>query len=191
MLSNAVVSLLNGIAGLRLARRRIRWHRGARTRALLWRVSGHEADIRIGSSSLFSAHVVFEKPGARLSVGDRSFVGGKSMFSICESVRIGSDVMISWGCTIADHDSHSLEFRHRARDVENWLEGRKDWSQVRHAPVTIGDKVWIGFNCSVLKGVTIGEGAVVAANSNVTRDVAPWTLVAGNPARVIRQLDPS
>lgn len=187
----ALVGILNRITGIRLARRGIRWTLGERTRALLWRVSGHQAELQLGAGSLFSAHVVFERPGARLQVGDRSFVGGKSMFSIAESVSIGSDVMMSWGCTVADHDSHSLDFRHRAHDVENWLDGRKDWTHVRRAPVIIGDKVWIGFNCSILKGVTVGEGAVVAANANVTRDVPPWTLVAGNPARVIRQLDPS
>lgn len=191
MLRALIASCLNGFARLRLHRQRISVRLGASSSAMLWRYSGKSGSIVLGNRSLCAAHVVIERPGARLRLGDRSFIGGKSLFSIFESVNIGSDVMISWGCTIADHDSHSLEFRHRARDVENWLEGRKDWSQVRHAPVTIADKVWIGFNCSVLKGVTIGEGAVVAANSNVTRDVAPWTLVAGNPARVIRQLDPS
>ncbi len=190
-LKASVFAVLNRLASFRLARRTTTVKIGNRTRAALWRVSGHSGALEIGSESLFSAHVVFEKPGALLVVGDRSFVGGKSMFSICESLTIGSDVMISWGCTIADHDSHSLDFRHRADDVVNWLEGRKDWTHVRKAPVVVGNKVWIGFNCSLLRGISVGEGAVIAANSNVTRDVPPWTLVAGNPARVIRQLDPS
>lgn len=191
MLKSLAIKVLNQIATVRAARRGIRCTVGAGSRALLWRASGQSGELAIGARSMVSAHVVFEKPSARLTIGDRTFIGGKSMFSVCESVRIGSDVMISWGCTIADHDSHSLDFRHRASDVENWLDGRKDWTHVRNAPVTICDKVWIGFNCSILKGVTIGEGAVVAANSNVTRNVDPWTLVAGNPARAIRRLDPA
>lgn len=189
-LKKSVIALANRVAHVGLVRRGIRVVRGSRSSILLWRVSGQTGTFAVGSNSMFSAHVVFEKRGASLIVGDRTFIGGKSMFSICESVTIGSDVMMSWGCTIADHDSHSLDFHHRSQDVENWLDGRKDWTYVRNAPVVIADKVWIGFNCSVLKGVTIGEGAVVAANSNVTRNVQPWTLVAGNPARVIRQLDP-
>lgn len=190
MLRSLIVGLLNRFAALLCASKGIHVSLGRRSQSMLWRISGQAGNLKIGTNCLFSAHVVFEKANAKLTVGDRSFVGGRSTFSVCESVTIGDDVMMSWGCTVADHDSHSLQFRHRAHDVENWLVGHKDWTHVRNAPVVIGDKVWIGFGCSILKGVTIGEGAVVAANSNVTHDVQPWTLVAGNPARVIRQLDP-
>jgi galactoside O-acetyltransferase len=54
----------------------------------------------------------------------------------------------------------------------------------------IQDKVWIGFGASILKGVTVGEGAVIGAQAVVTRDVAPYTVVAGNPARIIRHITP-
>jgi acetyltransferase-like isoleucine patch superfamily enzyme len=55
-------------------------------------------------------------------------------------------------------------------------------------PVRIGDKSWIGLNVIILKGVEIGEGAVVAAGSVVTKNIPPWTIAAGNPARVIREI---
>ena len=95
---------------------------------------------------------------------------------------------MAWGCTIVDHDSHPIRFSDRQNDVSNWYVGVKDWSHVEIEPVVIQDKAWIGLNVVILKGVTIGEGAVVAAASVVTRDVEPWTVVAGNPARPIRQL---
>ena len=66
--------------------------------------------------------------------------------------------------------------------------GEKDWAHVKVAPVSIADKAWIGFNATILKGVTVGEGAVIAACAVVTKPVPPWTVAAGNPARVIREL---
>ena len=61
----------------------------------------------------------------------------------------------------------------------------KNWENVKSAPIKIKDKAWIGFNSIILKGVTIGEGAIVGAGSVVTKDVADYTIVAGNPAVVV------
>jgi galactoside O-acetyltransferase len=113
------------------------------------------------------------------------------MLVCAESITIGDDVLMSWGVTVVDHDSHSLAWSQRRNDVLDWGQGRKDWTHVPVAPVTIQNKAWIGFGVSILKGVTIGEGAVVAAGSVVSRHVAPWTAVAGSPARKIRDLDPA
>jgi galactoside O-acetyltransferase len=108
--------------------------------------------------------------------------------SIAERVEIGDDVMLSWGVTVVDHNSHSLVARERATDVEQWLRGRKDWTGIKIAPVEIRQRAWLGFNVAVLPGVVIGEGAIVGACAVVTRSVPAWTIVAGNPARVLREL---
>jgi galactoside O-acetyltransferase len=89
---------------------------------------------------------------------------------------------------VVDHDSHALDWNERASDVADWAGGRKDWARVRRASVVIEDKTWIGFGACILKGVRVGEGAVVGAMSVVTRDVPAYTVVAGNPARVVRKL---
>ena len=102
---------------------------------------------------------------------------------------MGDDVIISWGVTIVDHDSHALHWSLRKHDVSAWSRGEKDWTSVSISPVIIGSKVWIGFGASILKGVTIGEGSVVGAQSVVTRNVPPFSIVAGNPARVIRLIE--
>jgi len=62
------------------------------------------------------------------------------------------------------------------------------WEESQTAPVIIGDGVWIGGNCMILKGITIGDGAIVASCSVVTKDVEPFTIVAGNPAKKVKQL---
>jgi acetyltransferase-like isoleucine patch superfamily enzyme len=96
-----------------------------------------------------------------------------------ERVEIGSRVQIGATVTIVDTDFHPLHPDVRRRDI---LAGE-------HAPVTIEDDVFVGMNSLILKGVTIGAGAVVGAGSVVARDVPPAVIVAGNPARVVRKLD--
>ena len=133
--------------------------------------------------------MLFDRSNAALSVGDRTFIGSSTIV-IASRVDVGDDVLIAWGCTIVDHDSHAIRFSQRKRDATEWYAGRKDWSHVEIKPVTIGDKVWIGLNAIILKGVVIGEGSIVAAGSVVTRDVPSWVVVAGNPAQVVRELTP-
>jgi acetyltransferase-like isoleucine patch superfamily enzyme len=150
-------------------------------------IESRECRLRIGCDSNLSCSIVMERPGVVVTIGERTFIGDSSL--ICASgAHIGDDVLISWGVTIVDHDSHSILFSERANDVVDWGRGVKDWANVKISRVVIGNKVWIGFNAMLLKGVKIGEGAVIGAGSVVTKDVAPWTVVAGNPARVIKNL---
>ena len=149
---------------------------------------GQDCALSIGSGSIVEAAIRFDRPGGVVRIGERTFVGASTL--VCaEAIEVGDDVLISWGCTIVDHNSHALVWKDRRRDVENWYEGTKDWTQVERAAVRVGNKAWIGFNVIVLKGVTIGEGAIVGAGSVVTRDVPAFTIVAGNPARPIRELE--
>jgi acetyltransferase-like isoleucine patch superfamily enzyme len=141
----------------------------------------------VGAGSIIEARICADRPEAEVLIGANTFVG-RSTIVAAERVSIGNDVLISWGCQIVDHDSHALRWDERANDVRDWYHGRKDWTNVPRAPVSIGDRVWLGFGVSVMKGVTIGSGAVVAAGSVVTKDVAPDSLVAGNPAKLIRNL---
>jgi len=72
--------------------------------------------------------------------------------------------------------------------VKDWYFGKKDWTHVEVKPVKVGNKSWLGLNVIILKGVEIGEGAVVGAGSVVVKNVPAWTIVAGNPASVIRSI---
>lgn len=143
--------------------------------------------LRIGAGSIVESAIAFDKAGGTVSIGRNTFIGSSTL--VCsERIDIGDDVLIAWGCTIVDHDSHSLDWSERKDDVVNWYRKNKDWTHVDRQPIEIRDKAWIGFNVLILKGVSIGEGAVVGAGSIVTTDVPPYSLVAGNPARIIRSL---
>lgn len=154
-----------------------------------WRIHGKNGSvIQMGDRCIFEGVIVCDRAGAEVQIGDRTFVGDSLIVS-ASSVIIGDDVLVSWGVTIVDHDSHVVDFANRSADVTDWYDDRKDWNQVAVSPVYIGDKAWIGFGATILKGITVGEGTVVGACSVVTRDVEPWTVVAGNPARQLRRLE--
>jgi acetyltransferase-like isoleucine patch superfamily enzyme len=155
--------------------------------------------LEIGEKCHINGSIILEREVGKVIIGDRTYIGGGTTIICATEIRIGSDVLTAWGITIVDHDSHSVHWQNRAKDVERWrvglLEGGvqraaqlKNWDVVSMSPVIISDKVWIGFNVIILKGVQIGEGVVVAAGSVVTKDVPPYCVVAGNPARVIKEL---
>lgn len=161
---------------------------GHSSRVAFWRIKPVTNNhLIIGRQSIVETKIVFERDRAAVSVGDRTFIGA-GMMTVAHNITIGNDVMIAWGVSVSDHNSHSVVFSERMDDVVDWLKGEKNWSNVRYAPVRVCDKVWIGFDSIILKGTTIGEGAVVGAGSVVTKDVPPWTIVAGNPARIIREI---
>jgi acetyltransferase-like isoleucine patch superfamily enzyme len=113
---------------------------------------------------------------ARLHIGDYTSIWFRTVISARHDIRIGSHCAISWNCSILDNDMHEVLFR------------PEDKPRERGNFVHIEDHVWIGTGCTILRGVTIGRNSVVAAGSVVTRDVPPNTLVAGSPAKVIKEI---
>jgi acetyltransferase-like isoleucine patch superfamily enzyme len=154
--------------------------------------------LQIGDRCILQNHFIFESPGGKITVGDGVFINSGTKVISRSSIEIGNAVTIAWGCVIYDHDSHSMSYLDRIADQDQSLHdaavgnlvANKDWSRVVTAPIRICDFVWLGFDVVVLKGVTIGEGAVVGARAVVTRDVPPWTIVVGNPARVAKEIPP-
>ena len=151
--------------------------------------------LKIGENSNIQGNFVVESEKGLISIGNRTFIGGGT-FICTKEIEIGNDVMFSWGCTVVDNNSHSAKWSERKNDVLDWKRGLdenkigayKDWSNVKEDKVTIKDKAWIGFNSIILKGVTIGEGSIVGAGSVVTKDIPDWSIVGGNPAKVIREI---
>jgi acetyltransferase-like isoleucine patch superfamily enzyme len=117
------------------------------------------------------------EPGAgRIEIGDCVLMSPGSRLSASDEIVIGDGVMMANGTYITDSDWHTIYDRTRRSESPT--------------PVRIGNNVWLGDHCTVLKGVTIGENSVVAARAVVARDVPANVVVAGNPAKVVKELDP-
>lgn len=151
--------------------------------------------LDVGSDNILSCEFRFESSSGYIKIGDGCYIGPSLLISR-NSIEIGNHVTIAWGCTIYDHDSHSLDYKERRTDIEREINNirkgldfiiDKDWSTVNSKPIVIKDDAWIGMNVIILKGVTIGRGAIVGAGSVVTKDVPDWSVVAGNPAKIIKQ----
>jgi acetyltransferase-like isoleucine patch superfamily enzyme len=145
--------------------------------------------IVIGKDSYIRGTLNIFKYGGRITIGENSYVGDHSRIWSGDSVTIGDYVLIAHNVNIIDTDSHETDAFERAqRHVELLKSGTwDDKGNIKTAAIVIEDYAWISYNCSILKGVRIGKGAIVGAGSVVTRDVAPFTLVAGVPAIFIKK----
>lgn len=119
-----------------------------------------------------------------ISIGDDVYIGDDCIVSCSDSVSIGRGTLLGHSVQLFDNNSHPIRRDERAADWRA-VTGGGERQPIEASPIMIGEDAWIGFGAVVLKGVTIGSGAVVGAASVVTRNVAPGVSVAGNPAQPI------
>jgi len=127
------------------------------------------AETRIGTFVEIQRGVVV---GKRVKISSHSF--------ICDGVQIDDEVFIGHGVMFIN------DLYPRASNADGSMQNQEDWKMVR---TRVQRRASIGSNATILGGVTIGEGAMVGAGSVVTEDIAPNTIVAGNPARFVRNTD--
>jgi len=152
--------------------------------------------VSIDENCILFGKIVFNSTSGEVIIGKNTQINGEI---ICTNkVVLGDNIFLAWGVSLFDNDSHSLDYIDRINDMTSQLNDirngdsfikNKDWSIVKSGPINIKDYAWIGMNSIILKGVTIGEGAIVAAGSVVTKDVPDWTIVAGNPAQVVKKIE--
>lgn len=161
--------------------------------AVVYNLQNKPDKIRIGKNSHIRGELVLFASSGEIEIKENVYVGSSSIIRSQERVVIGNNVLIAHNCTIIDTDSHEVNHLKRANDfIEMVTKGHSTTKgTIKTAPIVIEDYVWISYNVSILKGVTIGKGAIVAAGSVVTKDVLPFTLVAGNPARFIKDIENS
>jgi acetyltransferase-like isoleucine patch superfamily enzyme len=144
-------------------------------------IRGH-ARITIGERCTFSTFGVrtgkfLDRP--EITFGDQCFIAGQVVFFLNKRITLGSHVFIASWVDVQDSDGHPTDSKRRLED--------DTLREEDIAPVTIGDNAWIGRDSHVLKGVTIGRGAVVAAGSVVSSDVPDNAIAMGVPARILRR----
>jgi acetyltransferase-like isoleucine patch superfamily enzyme len=152
--------------------------------------SGDRSDrIRVGENTRIEGELFIFPHGGQLVIGDWCFVGpGTRIWSAC-NIIIGNRVLISHNCTIVDSLTHPINANKRHLQYRGILTtGHPKNIDLGEQPVKIDDDVWIGAGSIILRGVSIGCASIVGAGSVVTSDVSPHTIVAGNPARIVRKL---
>lgn len=120
-----------------------------------------------------------ERYTPKIIIGDNCIIGKNNSIASINLVKFGNNVLCAGHVHITDH-SHGYE------DISKPITHQ---SLISKGPIIIGDDCWLGFSCEILSGVKIGKHSIVAARAVVTKDVPPYTIVAGNPARIVKQYD--
>ena len=136
-------------------------------------VSKHAHLVIEGSFGMYQGASIFLGPGANMIIKGKSFINTNTVINCFEKVVIGEGTVISDDVRIQDSDNHVI--------IENGKEKRST------LPITIGNHCWIAKNVIILKGVHIGDGAIIGAGSVVVKDIPARCLAVGNPARVIKE----
>ena len=144
--------------------------------------------IIIGCETSISGELLIFKHGGEIHIGDFCFIGENTKIWSAEKITIGNRVLIAHNVNIHDQISHPLDSKERHEDYKLIFKyGLQDNVNLLEKAITIEDDVWIGFNATILKGVTIGNNSIVAAGSVVTKDIPANCLAGGNPARIIKE----
>ena len=141
------------------------------------------------NSRIMGSLLLFDFDG-EIEIGEDCFVGPDTRIWSAKKIKIGSRVLIAHNVNIHDNISHPLDANERYNENLYFVNtGIHTKTDIKSAEIIIGDDVWIGFNATIMRGVKIGEGAIIGANTLVKEDIAPWTVNIGNPSRVIRTIE--
>lgn len=154
-------------------------------------IQGGKNSIQVGANTRILGELLTFGHGGAVEIGEWCFIGENSRIWSAEKVKIGNHVLISHNVNIHDTNGHPIDIELRRKHFQEitTIGHPRQYLDLISLPVVIEDDVWIGFNSTILKGVTLGKGSIVAAASVVTKDVPSGTIVAGNPAKIIRKVN--
>ena len=154
------------------------------------RNTGIKENVVIGSHCVMGGGCI-ALYGGKISIGNNVYIGPGTSLQAKESITVGDNVIIANNVILLDNNNHptSPEMRLKMSACKDYLHDELwTWQYAESAPIVIEENVWIGRDARILKGVTIGKGSIVALGAVVTKDVPPYSVVAGNPARVVKEL---
>lgn len=148
-------------------------------------ISQKKAAIKVGSNTIINGELLTFGHGGDIEIGEWCYVGEGSRIWSTVSIKIGNRVLISHNVNIHDTNSHPLNAQERHQHfVQIAQSGHpRNIETLISKPIAIEDDVWIGFNSTILKGVTIGKGSIIACGSIVTKDIPPNSLFVHNQVR--------
>jgi len=158
-------------------------------RARIRNARGDSGKIVVGAHTHVLGDLSTFAHGGEIRIGKWCYIGEASRIWSAASIELGDRVLVSHSVNIFDSLTHPIQAAARHAQVKSiFEEGHPLSLSLDESPVRIGDDAWIGAGAMVLRGVTVGEGGIVAAGAVVTKDVPPYAIVAGNPAVVVREL---
>lgn len=145
----------------------------------------------IGEGTHVRANIFVYPYGEGIHIGDDCYIGEKTIIRSGAKIDIGNSVLIAHNCNIIDTDSHEINYKERDLSYKNMLKygHPKQAGNVKTSPIVIKDHAWLSYNVSILKGVTIGKGAIIGACSVITHDIPDFCVAVGNPAKVVKYLN--
>lgn len=151
----------------------------------------HKAEkILVGKECRVRGHLMVFRHGGEVTIGDHCYIGEGTKIWSAKKIQIGNRVLIAHNVNVHDNVSHPLNSELRHKDyVHIFNIGLQENIDLREKEVIIEDDVWIGFNSTIMKGVTIGKGSIIGSNTVITKDVPPYTVMVGNPPRILKNAD--
>jgi acetyltransferase-like isoleucine patch superfamily enzyme len=158
--------------------------------ASIFNLANKKDSISVGNDTHIRGELLVFNHGGKIQIGDNCYIGEGTRIWSGHDIKIGNNVLISHNVNIVDTNSHELDSVERSERFKDLMANGHwvDKGSILTSPIIVHDNAWISFGAIILKGVSIGEGSIIAAGTVVTKDVPDFVVVAGNPAKIIKNL---
>ena len=141
----------------------------------------------LGDNTILNGELLTFNHGGEITIGEYCYVGERTKIWSAKKILIGNRVLIAHNVNIHDQNAHPLDSKKRHEDQKHIMfNGFQNENDLNEKEIKIEDDVWIGYNSIILKGVTIGKGAIIGSGSLINRNVPEYAVVAGNPFKIIK-----